>query len=57
MRNDPIVEEVRKARQEYAKRFNFDLHAMAEDLKEKERRHQGRLVAFPPKPARGRLTA
>ena len=57
MRNDPIVEEVRKARQEYAKRFNYDLHAMAEDLKQKERRHRDRLAAFPPKPPRGRLTA
>ena len=51
MRNDPIVEEVRKARQEYAKRFNYGLRAMAEDLREKERLHQDRLAAFRPKPA------
>lgn len=57
MHSDPIVEEVRKARQEYAKRFNYNLHTMAEDLKEKERQHQDRLVTYPPKPARGRTTA
>ena len=32
MTGDPIVEEVRKAREEYAKRFNYDLDAMIDDL-------------------------
>ena len=40
---DPIVEEVRKARDAYAKRFNYDLDAIYRDLKEKERR-SGRVV-------------
>ena len=40
---DPIVEEVRKGRDAYAKRFNYDLDAIYRDLKEKERR-SGRLV-------------
>lgn len=30
---DPIVEEVRRARAEYAGRFNYDLRAMCEDLR------------------------
>ena len=30
---DPIVEEVRRARQEYAKQFDYDLHAIAADLR------------------------
>ena len=54
---DPIVEEVRRARQEYAKQFNYDLRAIAADLKEREQRHPQRLVAFPPKAARKRQTA
>jgi hypothetical protein len=33
MWNDEIVEEVRKHREAYASKFNFDLQAMYEDLK------------------------
>ena len=40
---DPIVEEVRKVRDAYARRFNYDLDAIYRDLKEKERR-SGRVV-------------
>lgn len=38
MRNmkDPIVEEVRKARQKHAEKYNFDIHAICEDLKKIE---------------------
>jgi copper oxidase (laccase) domain-containing protein len=31
MVDDPIIEEVRKIRDEYAKRFNYDLEAIAAD--------------------------
>jgi hypothetical protein len=34
---DQIVEEVRAAREAYAARFNFDLAAMYQDLKARER--------------------
>ena len=34
--NDPIVEEVRKVRDEHARRFNYDLAAICADI----RRHQ-----------------
>jgi hypothetical protein len=57
MQADPIVEEVRRARQEYAARFGYDLRAVAADLREREQRHPERLVSFPPKPARGKKTA
>lgn len=40
---DPIVEEVRKVRDAYAKQFNYDLDAIYRDLKAKER-HSGRHV-------------
>ena len=40
---DPIVEEVRRVRDAYAKRFNYDLDAIYQDLKEKECK-SGRVV-------------
>jgi len=52
MRNDPIVEEVRRVREEYAKQFDYDVRAMAEDLRKREQQHRERLVSFPAKPAR-----
>lgn len=36
MWRDEIVEEVRKARDEYAAKFNYDLRAIAQDLREKQ---------------------
>ena len=36
MWEDPIVEETRKARQEHASRFNYDLADICRDLKEQE---------------------
>lgn len=54
---DPIVAEVRKARDDYAKRFGYDLDAIYRDLKEKEQ-HGGReVVSFPADEARGRNAA
>ena len=55
--NDPIIDEVRRIRQEYAKQFDFDLRAMAADLRRKEQQHPDQLVSFPPKPARRSKTA
>lgn len=49
---DPIVEEVRRIRDEYAKRFDYDLKAIVADLRRKEDAHGEQLVSFPPKPAR-----
>ncbi|MBF0109904.1 MAG: hypothetical protein HQL76_12075 [Magnetococcales bacterium] len=37
MWTDPIVEEVRKNREEFAARFNFDLRAMGKALQEREK--------------------
>ena len=48
--NDPIVEEVRRIRDEYAKRFDYDLKAMVADLRQKEYAHREQIVSFPPKP-------
>ena len=57
MQGDQIVEQVRSARREYAAQFGFDLQALAADLRNREQKHAGRIVSFPPKPARRRKTA
>jgi hypothetical protein len=36
MWDDPIVQEIRKVRQEHAARFNFNLEAIAADLKKQQ---------------------
>ena len=46
---DPIVEEVRKARQDHARKFNHDLTAICDDLKKIEKECVKRLISLPPK--------
>lgn len=36
MWKDPIVEEVRRIRDEHAKKFNYDLHAICEDIRKRQ---------------------
>lgn len=57
MQDDPIIEDVRRIRQDYAKQFDYDLHALAADLRRHEQEHPERVVTFPPKPVRRRRTA
>ena len=49
MWEDEIVEEVRKARDEYAAKFNYDLEAIYKDIKEKEKQSPRKVVSLPPK--------
>jgi len=49
MFRDPIVEEVRKARDEYARRFNYDLDAICRDLRERQKKSKHKVVSFPAK--------
>ena len=49
MIDDPIVAEVRKARDEYARRFNYDLDAICKDLQERQSQSGRNVVSFPPK--------
>lgn len=49
MIRDPIVEEVREAREEYAKRFNYNLDAMIDDLERRQHESGRKTVSFPPK--------
>lgn len=53
---DEIVEEVRKNRQEHAKKFNYDLHQIAKDLNNKQRNYKRKTISFPPKPSRSAQT-
>lgn len=58
MLEDPIVEEVRKSRDEYAKIFNYDLDAICRDLQEKQAQPGKKVVSFPPKrPEKDRKSA
>jgi len=47
--DDPSVAEVRKARDEYARRFNYDLDAICKDLQERQSQSGRNVVSFPPK--------
>jgi len=47
---DPIVEEVRKTRDAHAAKFNFNLHAICEDLRQKEKSCGHPVISLPPKP-------
>ncbi len=49
MKPDPIVEEVRKARQAHAAKFNYDMKAIFADLKQKEKTCGHRIVSRPPR--------
>jgi hypothetical protein len=47
--NDPVVEEVRKVREEYAARFNYDIAAICKDLREQGKAGGYEFVSLPPK--------
>ncbi len=49
MFKDPVVEEVRQLRDEYAKQFNYDLEAIYRDLKEQEKKGGRKYVLLPPR--------
>jgi len=49
MSHDPIVDEVRQWREDYARKFNFDLEAICRDLREQQNSEAHRVVSFPPK--------
>ena len=49
MGEDPIVSEVRRIREQLARKFNFDLHAIFADLRERQTSVGSRLVRRPKK--------
>lgn len=46
---DHIVDEVRKARDEYAKKFDYDIKAMCRDLKKRQSMNKDREIIKAPK--------
>ena len=46
---DPIVEEVRRAREAHARQFDYDLDAICEDLRKREKESGHPTVSLPPK--------
>jgi hypothetical protein len=52
MWRDPIVEEIHRIRDEQARKFGYDLHAICEDIRKKQPTSGRPLVTRPPrKPA------
>lgn len=49
MYDDPIVAEIRRLRDEYARRFNYDLEAICNDLREQQQRGDRRVVRRQPR--------
>ncbi len=48
MLNDPIVEEIRKIRDEHAARFNYDLDAICDDFEREQKKLGLPLLTLPP---------
>ena len=46
---DSIVEEVRQVREAYAKKFNYDVHAMWRDIKKRQQKSGLQGVSLAPK--------
>ncbi|MGI8882646.1 MAG: hypothetical protein ACR2IA_00170 [Pyrinomonadaceae bacterium] len=49
MWKDEFVEEVRKVRDEYAAKFDYDLDAIYEDIKKQEKKSKRKVVSLPSK--------
>ena len=49
MYTDPIIEEIRRFRDEYAARFNYDVKAMLADIRRRQKESGRRTVSRPPK--------
>lgn len=54
MWRDPIVEEIRRYREEYAAQFNYDLDAICRDLREQAKKSGAKLASLPPRPSHKR---
>jgi hypothetical protein len=49
MEDDPILAEVRAIRDKLAAKFNYDVHAIAKYLRERQRKGGHKVVSLPPK--------
>lgn len=57
MWRDPIVEETRKRRDEYAAKFNHDPDAIFEDIRKRQSQAGKTLVSFPARKPKPKPTA
>jgi hypothetical protein len=57
MWKDPVVEEVRAIRDEYAKKFNYDLVEICHDIREQEVKSNRELVTLPPRRVKSKRKA
>jgi hypothetical protein len=55
--NDPIIAEVRAARDEHAARFGYDLKAIFRDIKARQQASGREFVRYPSRPAVTTVTA
>jgi len=46
MTKDPIIDEIRRHRQEIAKKFNYDLRAIAADARKRQKTKGKKVVSF-----------
>lgn len=51
MLQDPIIEEIHRIREEYARKFDFNIDAICKDLQAKQTENEHRLVSFPGRPS------
>jgi hypothetical protein len=49
MWKDPIVEEIHRIREELAAKFNYDMHAICEDLRRRQQDGAREVVTLPPR--------
>ena len=49
MYTDPIIDEIRKYRDQYAARFNYDVKAMLEDIRRRQKESGRKTVTRTPK--------
>lgn len=47
--SDAIVEEVHATREHHARKFNFDMEAIVEDLRRRQEKSEREVVSFSPK--------
>lgn len=50
MKKDPIIEEIRKVREQHAAKFNYNLDDIVMDLNKREKKAKRKVVALPAKP-------
>ena len=49
MIEDDLIREIRAAREEYCRQFNYDISAICRDLREQQRTGGRQVVSFPPR--------